>query len=420
MASVPTIGTSKNRYIAPFKPLPWQVAPWRDKSPVMLLTGSAGGGKSRLAAEKVHGYCKKYPGATWLMMRKAREWCGKSILPFYAQTVVGRDPDVRLNKSDGTFYYRNGSVVYTGGMLNRDQREAVRSIGGAGGLDGVWLEEATAFTKDDFEEVIARVRHTATDWRQVILTTNPDAPTHWIYTQLIQNGGAKVYYSHAADNTYNPDDYRERLNNLSGVLAQRMREGKWVQASGTVFEGIWSDAECVTASAEYEPGAGPVLWAVDDGYAGERTADGYTANSHPRVFLLCQLRGDGCLNVFAESHAVKKLADVHLQEVVALPYPMPEYAGVDKSAAELRGRMHNLGIYTRAGPPSVEESLKVLADWLGADSNGVRKIHVHPRCTLLRGEMLAYRRDADGGIVKEFDHAVDGLRYLVWALRHAA
>ena len=59
-------------YLAPFVPLPWQVKPWRDKALELLLTGSAGGGKSRLAGEKIHGFCKKYPGAMGLMVRKTR------------------------------------------------------------------------------------------------------------------------------------------------------------------------------------------------------------------------------------------------------------------------------------------------------------------------------------------------------------
>ena len=43
-------------YLAPYRPLPWQVEPWRDKSPVLLLAGPAGTGKSRLAAEKMHAH----------------------------------------------------------------------------------------------------------------------------------------------------------------------------------------------------------------------------------------------------------------------------------------------------------------------------------------------------------------------------
>ena len=78
----------KSKILAPYRPLPWQVAPFYDKSPVLLLTGAAGGGKSRVAAEKIHAYCQHYPGSTWLIMRKAREWTGKSIVPFMWKSVM--------------------------------------------------------------------------------------------------------------------------------------------------------------------------------------------------------------------------------------------------------------------------------------------------------------------------------------------
>jgi hypothetical protein len=63
----------KSNVLAPYQPLPWQVAPLDDKASVLLLTGSAGGGKSKTAAEKINAYCWMYPNSTWLMMRKARE-----------------------------------------------------------------------------------------------------------------------------------------------------------------------------------------------------------------------------------------------------------------------------------------------------------------------------------------------------------
>ena len=59
--------------IATFSPLAWQVKPWRDQRSILLLTGAAGGGKSRLAAEKLHGFCKRYDNAMALMLRKTRQ-----------------------------------------------------------------------------------------------------------------------------------------------------------------------------------------------------------------------------------------------------------------------------------------------------------------------------------------------------------
>ncbi len=225
----------KLEIIAPFDPLDWQIEPWRDTSPVILLTGSAGGGKSRLAAEKLHAFCKRYPGATALMLRKTRESMSNSTVLFVDRVVIGDDPQVRHIQTVHRFEYGNGSILVYGGMADEEQREQIRSIGQDGSVDIVWMEEATAFTEDDFNEVRARMRGKAAPWTQIILTTNPDAPDHWINRRLILGCEAHVYYSTAADNPHNPREYREALQKLTGVLKKRLADGQWVAAEGMFF-----------------------------------------------------------------------------------------------------------------------------------------------------------------------------------------
>ena len=115
--------------IAVYRPLPWQIAPWRDRVAVLLLTGSAGAGKSRLAGEKLHAYLKKYPGATGVMLRKNRTAMTNSTVLFMERTVIGADPDVQHLSSKHRFEYRNGSILAYGGMADDEQREQIRSIG---------------------------------------------------------------------------------------------------------------------------------------------------------------------------------------------------------------------------------------------------------------------------------------------------
>jgi hypothetical protein len=105
----PTTGTRRQPKISPiatFSPLPWQITPWRDKSRVLLLTGSAGGGKSRLAAEKLHGFCLRYPGAFALIARKTRVSMTKGTVLFLKETVIGADPSVAHLESKDYFRYR--------------------------------------------------------------------------------------------------------------------------------------------------------------------------------------------------------------------------------------------------------------------------------------------------------------------------
>ena len=60
--------------------------------------------------------------------------------------------------------YDNGSTLPGGGMADDNQREQIRSIGQDGSVDIVWMEEATGFTENDFNEVTARIRGRAAPW----------------------------------------------------------------------------------------------------------------------------------------------------------------------------------------------------------------------------------------------------------------
>lgn len=425
--------TTKGSYefIKTFKPLPWQRPPWRDyESPVMLLTGAAGGGKSRIAAEKLHGYLLRYPGATGLVLRKTRQSMKVSTLLFLQKQIIGDDPRVTHVGDSNLFRYSNGSVLIYSGMKDANQREWIRSIGQDGGVDIAWMEEATQFEEQDFNELLARMRGTAAPWQQIILTTNPDAPGHWINRRLILSGEASVYYSQADDNPHNSDGYITSLDKLTGVQHSRLVKGQWVIGSGQVFD-TWKDSYhpqsgednggSVTLSAEYDPNGGEVIWAVDDGYAGEldKKSGMFTSRSHPRVILMCQRRDNGILACFDESYAVKKLAKEHLIEALAIcanrSYALPQYMVHDRAAQAIGGQIREMGFSTRFNAPSVDESIKVARSWIGQDENKIRRFIVHPRCFHLRYEMASYCYDDNSGrVVKELDNGPDALRYLVW------
>lgn len=200
---------------------------------------------SRTAAEKIHAYLKKYPGTMGLMLRKQRQSMTNSTVLFFERTVIGPDPTVKHFPSKFRFEYDNGSILAYGGMDGDEQKEQIRSIGQEGSLHIAWMEEANRFTEDDYNEILARMRGANVSWLQVILTTNPDAPTHWIYRRLILGKEAKVYYSKAADNDYNPKSYINTLNKLTGVTRDRLALGKWVQAEGVVFEGFDPDIHVI-------------------------------------------------------------------------------------------------------------------------------------------------------------------------------
>lgn len=231
---------TKVHLTAIYRPLPWQVSAWRDMARVCVYGGSAGGGKSRAAAEKLHGFMLRYPKSVGIALRKAREFASKSVV-YAIKAAIGDDRSVTYNASDLIFHYANGSRIFVAGMKDEAQRQALRSINGDGSADFIWGEEANALTEDDHNELLGRLRGSAAPWRQLLYTTNPDGPLHWIKTRLIDGGEATVHYSSARDNPHLPSEYQDILASITGTMGLRLREGMWVQAEGVVYDG-WSDA----------------------------------------------------------------------------------------------------------------------------------------------------------------------------------
>lgn len=434
------------KYVDVFEPAPWQIAPLNSKAEILLLTGSAGGGKSRVAAEKIHAFLLAYPGATALVIRKTRSSMENSTIAFLKKEVFGtylRRGLITHNSTKFRFDYENGSMLVYGGMNDERQKEAIRSLGQKGGVDICWMEEATQFEEGDFNEIIARMRGTSASWRQIILTTNPDAPTHWIYQNFILNegqSGVDIYYSSAIDNPHNPEDYIDKLNRLTGIERDRLRDGLWKEAGGLVLD-QWVDQldssgrgdSNVTMEAEFEAGAGPTFWWVDDGYSGEFDSESgfFKAKSHPRVFLFVQMRPDGRLAIFNESYEVQMLAPEHIVEVIARAraygYGKPAKVIYDRAAASLGGYLREELAKEWGMPASkivyntvpVDDGNKEVNTRLGPDHNGVRQIIVHPRCKFLRAEMVSYKRDPRTGRVhKDFDHGPDAIRMGIWDFVH--
>lgn len=462
--------TGKIKYedIALFDPLPWQIRPFRDRSSKVLLSGASGGGKTACAANKVHAYCLHYPGTTALVIRKARADMTNSTLLYLKRKVMGDDPRVTHRKADYRFEYWNGSILAYGGMKDDEQRERIRGVGQDGGVDIVWMEEATHFEEDDFNEVLPRMRGKASNlaveakyndlgdpakleegtyrkyfdedgtprlagWQQVILSTNPDGPSHWINTRLIKGGEATVYLSSYKDNPHNPPDYYEKnLKHLTGVKKLRLVDGLWVEASGIVYD-TWSDAidevgdhgGNVTYDAEYVPDGGPVQWWVDDGYAGEidKNSKTFTKKSSPRVILFVQKQADGRYCIFDELYMVKTRDIEQINKAIEMSkesdWPLPSLVVTDRAAASLRGTFKAAGFRVAYNTLTIEEGINETRKWVSADENGWRGLLVHPRCFHLRSEFTSYARDdRTKKPIDAHNHGTDSTTYGLWHAAH--
>lgn len=410
--------------------VPWQVEAWRDKSRICVYGGSAGGGKSRAAAEKMHGFMLRYPGAVGIALRKAREFATKSCV-FALQIAIGIDPNVRWSPSDLMFHYANGSRIFIGGMQDEKQKQALRSINGDGSADFVWMEEANAFTEDDYNEVLARLRGRAAPWRQILLTTNPDAPFHWIKTRLIDGGEASVHYSSAADNPHNPPEYLEVLNSITGVMGMRLAKGMWVQAEGVVYDTWSDDLHMIDAMPQ-----GWKTWrkirVIDFGYV------------NPFVCQWWAIDGDGAMYRYREIYMTKRTLNDpsgqspdHISKIKLYSQGERYEATICDHDAEDRATLQQAGIYNMAAIKDVSRGIQAVQARLACNVNEKPRLFLlkgalveadeslvsarKPFCTEQEFSVYAWQKMADGKPDKEeplkmYDHGMDAVRYAVMYL----
>jgi len=400
---------------AQYNPLQWQIEPFRDKSTICLLTGSAGGGKSRVAAEKIHAFCLKYPGAVGIALRKAREYASKSVV-YAIKAAIGEDASVRYNSSELIFHYQNGSRIFIAGMKDEGQRQALRSINGDGSADFIWGEEANALTEDDHNELLARLRGSAGGWNQIIYTTNPDTPQHWIKARLMDGKQAAVYFSRAIDNKHNPPGYLAILDQLTGPLGLRLRDGKWVQAEGAVYES-WNDAVHVI-----EPFPIPADWrrirVIDFGY------------TNPFVCQWWAMDNDGRMYLYREIYHTRRTVKVHAEQINLLSAGEAFERTIADHDAEDRATLVESGIYTVAAAKAVSPGIQAVELRLRVQDDGKPRLMIFNDALVEEDDSLGNRpsrtaqefpgyvwpKTPDGrpvkeSPVKENDHGLDCLRY---------
>ena len=273
-----------------FQPYPWQVAPWRDKSPILLLDGGSGSGKSRLAGEKIHAYCLKYPGVTGIVGRKDRASASKSVVPLLRFAVQGDTSWGVYRKTDQLFEYNNESRIYVVGLKDENQLEALKSITGKhGDPDFAWFEEANALSLTDHETIQTRIRGTCGPWHQVIYTTNPDAPEHWINKLLIEGGQATRYFSLITDNPSASQRYIDILNNLTGVRKQKYRYGKWVRAEGVIYKDYDSSKHLIDLYNLKIDRTGRFVVGIDFGYTNPFAASLWYIDYNNRMYQIREM-----------------------------------------------------------------------------------------------------------------------------------
>jgi phage terminase large subunit len=444
-----------------------------DTTDQILMSGTVGAGKSKIGCEKGFMLNTKYPGNRGLIVRKAFfDVRSSTINQTLLEDVIPESHIVDHNKGEHVIKHLTGQrdpsgkpvtseIHYHGLDSGRTSSDKLPKKIMSHEFGWVFVDEGTELSEDEWAALLTRLRYDGKNQagvyypvpvQQIFTATNPAPPTHWMYGQFIRDGGepgTSVYRMSLHDNPGVSKAYRERMENqLSGIHYERLVEGKWKGASGMIYDeydplehlkhphdlpGAWT----INRQSEWGATGEKVYWAEPPAdWRIYRAIDfGYT---NPFVCQWWARSPDDTLVLFREIYQSQRIIDDIADDIKDYD---PRNRRVNKTVAdhdaEGRETLEREGVSTVAAKKDVLDGITAVKSRLKFDDRGKADIYfmegarVHkpdPDRLMEDGtlkttdEISGYVWDEDATDkgdeepVKEDDHGMDAMRYLVYTL----
>lgn len=208
-----------------------------DDSRYLVLYGGAGSGKSIFTKDKVLYRIITEDNHRYLVCRKVANTLKKSVFASFVETIYewGLGQYFQINKTDMTITYKeNGSVLMFMGMDDSEKLKSIHRV------TGIWMEEASEFTLDDFTQLDLRLRGKLKHYKQIILSFNPISAAHWLKKRFFDHtdSKAKVVHTTYKDNRFLDQEYIDVLDELkqtNRTYYDIYALGKWGVLKGLIY-----------------------------------------------------------------------------------------------------------------------------------------------------------------------------------------
>lgn len=382
------------------------------REPEVILSGPAETGKTLANCWKLHLLACKYPGSQWAIVRKTQRSVYGSVLKTWDRVITGAPVKKYGGEKPEKYIYNNGSVVWVGGLDNPAKILSSER-------DGIYVNQAEECSLNDWELITTRTtgRGAVVPHPQAFGDCNPGGSQHWIL-QRSRAGRLVLLKGWHEDNPTLFDEAgvlteqgvrsMAALDALTGVRYKRLRLGLWATSEGAVydmFDGTPGGAHVM--ERKYEEMKEFYL-AGDEGF------------TNPATILLVGIDADGRMHIFKEFYERGKLQ----ADVVAEYHSWysADYAGkrvsvavVDEAAAGLIADLIDKGVAAVGEKGRVLDGINLVQNRLKVAGDGRARLTVDPSCVNAINEFESYvwKPEKDEP-VKEFDHTLDALRYLVY------
>jgi len=191
----------------------------------LVLYGGADSGKSVFAGQKLIYRCLKEENHRFLMIRKIGSTIRKSQYQLIKNYIIKAEFGNMFEFFDSYMEIkgpRNNAIVSTG----VDDPEKLKSIEG---ITGIWCEEPTELTMEDFQQIDLRLRGDTPYYKQIIFTFNPIKSSHWLKSYFWDNSppDTTIVHSTYLDNEFRDKNDDARYERLTGVFHRIYAMGEW-------------------------------------------------------------------------------------------------------------------------------------------------------------------------------------------------
>ncbi len=373
-------------------------AVWGSNSWINIFDGSVRAGKTVASLVRWIKKVRESPDGDFLMVGKTERTLKRNAIdPLISWLGPER---CRLHAGSGELTLL-GRRVYLAGANDERSETKIRGLG----LVGAYADEITTWPESFWTMLLSRLSDADA---QLIGTTNPDHPSHWLKKDYLDRAGELDLYRvkfRLRDNTSLTEKYIKNITaSYTGLWRKRYIDGEWVAAEGAVYGDVWNPDVHVERDV---PALVRVWSGIDYG------------TTNPFVEILVGLGVDGRLHAMGEWRWDSKLRQ---RTLTAGQYGNrlrnwhgklgiePEWMFVDPEEAAFRVELQQSGWKgVRPAANSVLEGIRLQADLLVKD-----KFRVHESCEGLIDEFPGYVWDPDAEEdrpIKVDDHSLDAGRY---------
>ena len=401
---------------------------WHDSSPYSQFDGivAEGAVRSGKTVSFIQGFVlwsqETFDGEDFIIGGRSISALKRNVIEPMFKILAGmgmyEGVDYHFKRSEDIHIQIGTNKYYLFGANNEKSQDVVQGMTSAGGL----LDEAALMPESFVSQVMARM---SVEGAKVWFNCNPKGPRHWFKVDYIDRAKERrllVLHFTMDDNLSLSERMKERFRRqFKGVFYKRNILGLWVTAEGVIYSMFDEEKHKIH---EKPTNLTALYIGVDYGNSNATTFTlvGQTIKREAVVLKEYYHSGRDSTKKAPSEYArdfLKFLEEVHAEYSTKLKYIFidPSAQGFKLEIFKVLPRYYHKMIVAAKNDviPGIEAVSSLMED---------NRFYVMASCENVLKELESYAWDskaADRGEdvpIKQFDHTLDGIRYVIFTMKH--